>query len=374
MNQKKILIITHGFYPQQSPRSFRATELAKEFCRQNHEVTVMAPYRKGIEAILKEYPIIFKSLGSLNLRIFNFQGLGIVGRLYNKAVNRLLPLLFEYPMMELFFKVRKLLKSETTRYDILISIAVPYPIHWGVASVWNKKNKIINIAALWVADCGDPYSLRENDTFRPPFYFRWVEKWFMRKVDYVSVPTVNSFKGYFPEFHHKLRVISQGFRFEDITCKPTITDGIVRFGYGGSFIPGWRDPRELLDFLCSLPPDWKFEFHVFTSQEHFIKPYAKYDNRIILHSLVSRNILLETLSSYQFVVNFANKGTAETPSKIIDYAIINKPVLNIDTGSLDKELVLSFLKGDYSRQLRIENIYQYRIENVTARFLSLLGN
>jgi hypothetical protein len=372
MSHKKILIITHGFYPAQSPRSFRATELAKEFCRQNHQVTVMAPYRSGMDAFLKDYPIVFKNLGPLKWKIYNFRGLGVIGRLYNKAVNRLLPLLFEYPRMELFFKVRKLLKKETMKYDMLISIAVPYPIHWGVASTWSKKKKYKNIAQIWVADCGDPYSLQENDTFQPPFYFRWVEKWFMRKVDYVSVPTVNSFKGYFPEFHHKLRVIPQGFRFEDITKKPTITDGIVRFGYGGGFIRGRRDPREFLDFLCSLPPELKFEFHVFTSQEDFIIPYAKSDNRIIVHNLVSRNILLEIFSSFQFVVNFSNKGTSQTPSKLIDYAIINKPVLNIDTGKLDKELVMSFLSGDYSRQLTIENIDQYRIENVVSKFLNLL--
>jgi len=51
------------------------------------------------------------------------------------------------------FKVRKILKYEKD-YDLMISFAVPYPIHWGVAWSITKKHKI---SEVWVADCGDPY-------------------------------------------------------------------------------------------------------------------------------------------------------------------------------------------------------------------------
>ena len=43
--KKKILLVSNGFYPEISPRSYRATELAKEFYRQGHEVTVITKYR-----------------------------------------------------------------------------------------------------------------------------------------------------------------------------------------------------------------------------------------------------------------------------------------------------------------------------------------
>ena len=370
MDKKKILIVTHGFYPAQSPRSFRATELAKEFCRQGHQVTVMAPFREGTDKLAQEYGFQYKSLGILNWRIFNFKSLGVVGRLYNKVVNRVLPLLFEYPMMELFFKVRKALKQEKNTYDLMISIAVPYSIHWGIASVWKTSGN--NVAKKWFADCGDPYCLQENDTFQSPFYFKWVEKWFMRKADYITVPTVNSFKGYFPEFHSKLRVIPQGFRFEDIEKRETINDGILRFGYGGVFIPGRRDPREFIAFLTSLPKSLKFEFHIFTSTPQLVLPFVGDDIRILVHHLINRKELLATLSSFQFVVNFANKGTAQTPSKLIDYAIIGKPILNIETGSLDAEIIKQFLQGIYANALQLENVDKYKIENIVHLFLKLV--
>jgi len=370
MDKKKILIVTHGFYPEQNPRSFRATELAKELCRQGHEVSVMAPERPNMELLLQAFPIRFVSLGNLTWKLPKISRMGKIGALFNKAVNRLLPLLFEFPMMELFFKISRKLKEEKIAYDAVISIAVPYPVHWGVAFVWSK-NTVQNIAPVWIADCGDPYCLQENDTFQPPFYFRWIEKWFMRKVNYITVPTENSYKGYFSEFHPKIKIIPQGFRFEDIDRQPLIEDGIVRFGYGGVFIPGRRDPRELLEFLCSLNPSIRFEFHIFTSTSQLIEPYAAKDVRIKLRSPIPRVTLLKELSSFNFVVNFANSGTAQTPSKLIDYVIIDKPILHIETGNLNSRIVVDFLEGSYEKGFVIANPDLYRIETVANQFVKL---
>jgi hypothetical protein len=168
-----------------------------------------------------------------------------------------------------------------------------------------------------------------------------------------------------------LRVIPQGFRFEDIEKRVTINDGIVRFGYGGVFIPGKRDPRDFLIFLTSLPEKFVFEFHVFTSSPQFVLPYISNDSRIIVHEPIRRKELLETLSTFHFVVNFANKGLAQTPSKLIDYAIIDKPICNVETGNLDIANIYAFLSGDYTNALKIENIENYRIENVAETFLKL---
>lgn len=370
MDKKKILIVTHGFFPEQSPRAFRATELAKELCRQGHEVTVMAPERENMHPLFNEFSIKFISLGKLSWKIPSITGMGKIGSLFNKAANRLFPLLFAYPDLELYFKINKKLKLQKKKYDQLISIAVPYPIHWGVASSWSK-DKSKNAAPIWIADCGDPYCLQENDTFRPPFYFKWVENWFMRKTDYITVPTESSYKGYFPEFHSKLQVIPQGFHFEDIEVKSEIKDGIIRFGYGGAFIPGRRDPRELLNFLTALDKSLLFEFHIFTTSANLVESYVSKDSRIKLHAPTTRKILLETLSTFNFVVNFANAGTAQTPSKLIDYIIINKPILQIETGNLDKATVQQFLTSNYENQFVVVNPNHFRIASVAKQFLNL---
>jgi hypothetical protein len=370
--KKKILIITHGFFPELTPRAFRATELAKEFCRQGHYVTVMAPEKNNINTLLEKYPIEFLSLGKLTWKLPKLRRLGFFSRLINKFINRILPLFFAFPDIELVFKIYKKLKQTDRKWDLLISIAVPYPIHWGVSTIWSSNKN--NFAKLWIADCGDPYCIQENDTFQPPFYFHWIEKWFMRKVNFITVPTRDSYRGYFSEFHNKIRVIPQGFKFDDIKKRKVIQDDKVRFGYGGSFILGKRDPSELLSFLSGLDNSINFEFHIFTTFTNMVDKFAQNDKRIVLHTPIDRVELLEYFSGLNFVVNFSNQGTIQTPSKLIDYVIIEKPILNIVTGNLNQNEVLNFLKGDYTGQYKIPNPESYRIEEVTKSFLSLIEN
>src|SRR5699024_6823793 len=145
-------------------------------------------------------------------------------------------------------------KKDKEYYDLLISIAVPHTIHWGVAAIWKKHN---NLAKTWFADCGDPFMGQENDIFKYPFYFKYSEKWFCRKADYITVPTEASIKAYYSEFHHKIRIIPQGFKFEDIHVEEnTYANPVPTFAYAGGFIPGRRDPTEFLNFLINLKKEY----------------------------------------------------------------------------------------------------------------------
>jgi len=119
--------------------------------------------------------------------------------------------------------------QQESGYDLLISIAVPHPIHWGVACAWRQKNPI---ALTWIADCGDPYYGQENDTFRPPIYFKWLENWALGKATYISVPTEGAILAYNPKLESKIKIIPQGFRFEDIKLKVnTGQNDLPRFAY-----------------------------------------------------------------------------------------------------------------------------------------------
>ncbi|MBK6729403.1 MAG: hypothetical protein IPG60_00030 [Bacteroidetes bacterium] len=71
----------------------------------------------------------------------------------------------------------------------------------------------------------------------------------MRKADFISIPTKGSIDGYYPEFHSKIRIIPQGFNFDEVK----LPDGRIKKKFPHldmqeMFIPGRRDPRELLDF------------------------------------------------------------------------------------------------------------------------------
>jgi hypothetical protein len=363
----KVLIITNGFYPLQTPRSFRATELVKEFVRQEDSVTLVCPFRQGIDEFLNEYKINYISLGELR---WGKKVNRLIPKFLNRAVNRLLNVFFEFPHLELSFKVKDKIKG-LSDFDLLISIAAPYPIHWGVASSFSG-----NLAKTWVADCGDPYMLQENDSINKPFYFKYLEKWMFKKVDYISIPTKTAINGYYPEFHNKIHIIPQGFKFQDYEYLNTEISNskIIKFAYAGSFIPGKRDPKEFLTYLLEIENEIDFEFYIYSNQNNLINPFVEKSNKIKLLPNIPRVQLMEELSKMDFLVNFANLGKVQTPSKLIDYAILKKPILEIETFSLNKVLVNEFLNKNYKNSLIIENPNIYRIENIVDQFKKLLIN
>jgi hypothetical protein len=358
----KVLIVSQAFYPEVSPRSFRATELAKEFSRQGHEVKVITYYRPGQESLFEAYNLQFKTLGEHKFKPLKMHSKGIL-RLWSRFWTRMLLWL-----SELYWMVKRAIKNESG-YDLLISVAVPFPIHWGVAARRRKKG---DIAKVWVADCGDPFMGQENDTFKPMFYFEYVEKWFCRRADFLTVPTEGAIKAYYPEFHDKIRVIPQGFKFEDVKrAAHHGKEGKIIFGYGGMFIPGKRDPSEFLEYLIQQE-QIDYEFHIYTATPQLASSFVnRSQGRIKVFEPINRDELLFRLSSMDFVVNFENVGSKQTPSKLIDYAIIEKPILSIKTGELDKENLLKFLKNDFSDSIKIENTDQYKIEKVVLKFIEI---
>ncbi len=366
MSVEKVLIITKAFYPDITPRSFRATELARELARQGHEVVVSLPV-DGFDYTLieKKYNIRIHDLGKLKWKNVELKG-GRIRLLFRRILKRILQVLFEYPDLELMFRVSKLLRFEKG-YDVLISIAVPYPIHWGVAMAWDKKK---NIAGTWIADCGDPYMGDRMDSFRKLFYFRYIEKWFCRKTDFITIPVEEARQAYYPEFHSKIRVIPQGLRYQDLDLPAYHRNGSPPvFAYAGNFIPGKRDPRQTLEYMSSLNNEFKFV--IFTSHRDLIEPYIKMlGDKLSICNLVPREKLLKILSAMDFLINFDNNTETQVPSKLIDYSITGRPVLNIK-GPGDFNILNEFLAGDYTHKMKLNSPDYYNIESVAKMFLSL---
>jgi glycosyltransferase involved in cell wall biosynthesis len=367
MESKKILIVSHSFYPQNSPRSYRTTELAKEFARQGHKVTVLIPELTPEQTdFCKREGLKAKTLGRLRWKSPDF-GSSKAGFLLTRAAHRILSLGFEYPYIEVMFLVNRALKKENG-YDLLISIAVPYPIHWGVTWARKKKHRI---AQTWVADCGDPYMGCVTDSFKKLFYFKYIEKWFMRRADFISIPVETAKAAYYTEFHKKIKVIPQGFKITPMVAPGVKYDKATpRFAYAGSFIPGIRDPRQFLDFLTSLK-NTDYTFYIFTNKPDLVKGYTSQSNsKIIVNGFIPRDELLPFLAQMDFLVNFDNNTKTAVPSKLIDYAITGKPVLNIEN-PLVPDRIINFLRGDYSHALEMPDIDRYRIENVCGQFITL---
>jgi glycosyltransferase involved in cell wall biosynthesis len=365
---KRILLVSNGFYPEISPRSYRATELAKEFVRQGHDVTVISKFRNhDYGEFVKEHKMTIRMWGEPRFPVvpnFKRKQLSLISR----VLTRTLLILFEYPGIEEMFKVKRILGSESN-YDLLISFAVPYPVHWGVAWARSHRKKI---ATVWIADCGDPYMGDILDSFRKPFYFGYLEKWFCRKSDYISIPIESAKPGYYSEFHNKIKVIPQGFDFnpaEREYCQPV--NDIPTFAYAGGFLPGARDPIPLMKFLRQI--DLPFRFLVFTNRPDLLNGYEeKLKGKLFLSGYIPRSELMKVLKKMDFLINFDNNTTLNSPSKLIDYAIADRPVLNISQNFKEEEL-MAFLARDYKSRMILPDPEQFHIKNISRLFLDLIN-
>lgn len=366
LNRKKILIVSGSFYPQNSPRAFRTTELANELARQGHQVTVLFPFRgEDYSFYQAEHNLRLKDLGLLKFKEIDLKG-GRFRLLARKVVRRVMLMLFEWPAIELMFKVSKAIKKESG-YDMLISIAVPHPIHWGVANAWKRGG---TIAGSWVADCGDPYMGNEIDTFHKFFYFKFIEKKFCRRADYITVPFEGARAAYYPEFHNKIEVIPQGFQLDKIKIpvyKKTCTYPV--FAYAGGFIPIKRDPVPLLNFLSNLDRD--FKFIIFSDDTFLLSPFRDtMGDRLEIRDKIPREELLVFLAGMDFLINLDNNTETLLPSKLIDYSIAGRPVLNITMGA-DFSVLLDFMNGNYDRRMTLRDPSAYDIRNIAANFVRL---
>jgi len=315
---------------------------------------------------LNAWPITLKMWSRAVFPRIKGSGHGAFNSLF-RVLSRILLLLFEYPAIEEMPKVKRMLRRERG-YDLMISFAVPYPVQWGAAKAWRRRHPV---ARTWVADCGDPYMGDVLDSFRKPFYFGFLERSFCRKATYISIPVESARPAYYKEFHEKIRVIPQGFDFDLQARKEArVSNPVPEFAYAGGFLQGIRDPESLMKSLagCGLP----FRFHIFTNQPEVLDKYrAGLGDRLVISGYVPREELLNRLSGMDFLINFDNNTTLNVPSKLIDYAIINRPVLNIDK-HFNGEEITAFLKGDYTKRMQLPEPEQYHIKRVTKLFMDLL--
>lgn len=369
MEKKKILIVSKSFHPENSPRSFRTTELVKEFCRQGHDVTLYTlKDDEHQQPLVKEFGFTLKDLGKLKFKNFSVTNNNPVTFFIKRVMIRLTLMFLEYPDIELMFKVKKALKNESG-YDLLVSVAVPHPVHWGVAWARKKNNPV---AKTWVADCGDAYmGVVKHDSFGKAFYFKYLEKWFCRKADFIAIPNINMQVNYYPEFRNKIVEISQGFRFEDVQVKnPAIKNGVPTFAFAGVFIRTTRNPGPLLDYIISTGKD--FKFIAFTRTPDILQPYKeKLGDKVETRDYLPRETLIKELSKIDFLVNIGFDPAQQAPSKLIDYYLSGRPILSLNTNEPDIKVVDEFLAANYTNGFSYPNMDRFRIENVTKQFLAL---
>ncbi|MGQ2982071.1 hypothetical protein [Flavobacterium sp.] len=369
MESKKILVVSRSFYPENSPRSFRTTELVKQFAKDGHDVTLIT-FKNDKEhvAFEKEHNVKIKDLGQLKYKNIDIDKGSKYVKAFKRVARRVAEMVFEYPNIELMQLVSKALKNEKG-YDILVSIAVPHPVHWGVAAARTVKNPI---AKTWIADCGDPYS-GFGKKFLSEKASRLKKKALkaLLSADYVTVPFDGAVNAYDSVLRPKIQIIPQGFNLEGINVfKGEINSPVKTFGYAGSFIPGRRDPRPFIDHLLSKGYDFKFV--IYTKANELFAGYKDIiGDKLVLKNYIPREELLFELSKMDFLINFDNRNEVQLPSKIIDYALTTRPILNVDAYDIDEKAIEQFFAGKYEAAAMKINPEDYNIKTVAGKFIKL---
>lgn len=363
---KNILIICKDIYPVQSPRSFRAGELVKEFLRRGYNVKVVCCLTQdNFELFKKE----FYNAESVNIgQIENFLDWKIFNRLslLKRILNRYFYHLFQYPNIGLLFKIKKYLKGNTDKVDLMISIAYPFPIHWGIAIA--RRSNVKNFPERWIADCGDPFM--GNPIIKPPFYFKFLEKLFCRMADKITIPVEIGRKAYYKEFHEKIEIIPQGFDFSTLQKEFYTKNNIPTFLYAGIFYKGSRDPRAFLEYLTEIKSD--FRFIIYTSEDSLIKDYKEIlGDKLIINPSIPRIELLKKMSLVDFLLNIENESENQTPSKLIDYSLSGRPILSISMKNIDNKKFNDFLNGIYHDEFKVHDLERYNIVNVVNKFFEI---
>jgi hypothetical protein len=367
----KILIVSSSFSPEISPRSFRITELCKQFCRKGHEVTLITEATPPRRDLAREWGFTLQDLGKPYFPPIAFEGYKGISSFVRRVIRRLLQVGFEYPEIGLMFQVRRALRG-INDFDLLISNAVPHPVHWGVALARKKKGQI---AKTWVADCGDPFMFNRLDRFNKPFYFAYFEKLFCRRADWISIPASSLKELFYKKFHAKITEIPQGidpteYRLFDgqLPVSP------INFGYAGMLAPSTRDPRALLEHLASLT-DVPFVFNVWTATPQHIEGYKNVlRDKLQIHKPIPREKIIFELSHQHFNINIAYDPNTTVPSKLIDYWVAKRPILNLPSNSIDPKIFGEFLAGNYQNQFQVPNPERYISAQVAQKFCDLVAS
>lgn len=189
------------------------------------------------------------------------------------------------------------------------------------------------------------------------------------QCNYITVPTKESYHGYYQQYWDKICVIPQGFDFSKTPVSEYKKNVIPTFLFMGSIYPGVRDPHPFMDYLLKFGRPYKF---IMMMRSPLEDRYVKESNGQIEFIIgKGRKDVVWECSKADFLINIVNPSAVQTPSKLIDYGIAGRPILDIESDFSDPEAFLKFYNGDYSGEHKINSLDDYRIEKVAQQFLNL---
>ena len=343
MKNKKILIVTHQFLPQVSPRTTRWSLLIDELINKGNEVTVLSG--TDPENIEKNYKILYfgnkqfsSNINKIRQNSQDSSNNSIKKISYSilKKIYRFLFKTFSWPDYAMFwaftiYKNRKRIKND---FDIIISVSLPFTSHL-CAHILKKR-----INAQWYMDIGDPFTLKIYSPENNKIIYSYLNKFFERKF-YKNASKIIFTHNEVAELHKKKFNIDSskiviGYPIallnNDI-IKSSLSfnykDTPLKIGYFGAFTKSVREPNNyIINIANSLGDKTKHEWYI--NEES--KKYFSSINDITFHQfleILPRKLALEVMvNKIHILLSIGNFNKYQMPSKVIEYLSLGKPVLH----------------------------------------------
>jgi hypothetical protein len=373
----RIIIVGYHNIHASIPRAHRVRELAKEFARRGYEVNVLCATGASLtrEQNQDGFQVATYGEGGAASGIGMDHGQSRMIRFIPKWARSFMKAFAVYLVGELEGRyIRSITRAllEMGRADMLISVGLPFAVHRGTARALDAGLR----SAISIADCGDPYYDNPNRRLAP--YHRMIERRTLSRFDAVTIPTEIARASYEKAGVNpaRLRVIPQGFAMDCAMGEPTNhqPQTVVRCAYAGNLYPKIRNPAKILDHLMGQQVPFEFHFYLDMRNDDnraCLEPYlCAPTGKLVVHEPLSRDECLRDLRQYDFLVNLRNRSENQLPSKLIDYAMVGRPILDISCANPDLAAFDSFLLGDYRAALRID-LARHDIRRVAEQFLSL---
>lgn len=378
----RILIVSYFYYPESTPRAYRAFELVEELKKEGHIVDILTCQNEAIS--YNENNINLVKPGFFLNRNKNFNpssqgklssGEGFIQKTLKKGLCFYNRILGGRTIEGAYYMYRWLKANSMQEYDLCISIGLPFCSH--LATSFARKKGYLRTKRL-VFDYGDSYYKNKHMQL---FYTAFkVEEKCLKQVDAVTVPIVEAL-GNFNCFNQtfSLSVIPQGFYFEQdefdtINLKPLNNKPSIVFA--GNFYKGIRNPIPFFKKIKQEGLIDSIEFTFFTDltnsfNENVCLQMTEMGFKLGVNPFIPRNKLIKELSQHDILLNIGNADPTALPSKLIDYGLSKRPILTIDE-NLDDAIALlyAFIDGNYERRTVVD-LDKYHISNVTKQFLKL---
>lgn len=364
----RVLIVCYSYFPSLTPRAFRWAAVAEALVARGHDVHVVCNKEAGTERSETINGVMVHRVGA-NLReaFRNWLGgssptratstaTGASGRSQPTTariyIRRAIKWIYDHSAKKILWPdfasfwyfpavacVQKLMKKK--KYDAVISVSLPFTGH----RVGLELKKCYGLP--WIVDIGDPFSFMNETPVNNHVLFGRLnyraESKVLQNADCVTVTTDGTRTEYlrcFPDIAgNKISVIPPLF------VAPTDVDELAPFFTGlnktrlvfaGTLYSKIRNPAVLLELFKSLltaATGKQLELHfvgVMNDCEPYFEKYRELIGvKIFLHGLVSRVSAVRAMKDATILVNIGNSTAYQLPSKVVEYVMLGKPVLNI---------------------------------------------